>query len=644
MLTSNAGLPPKNGAFYQILVVTRISTEHQDLRSLSDQETFCRQWITDNLTGPVNVRVLESRDSGELLDRQELRDLEAFLESYVCDLVIVEDAGRICRRHRVHDIIELAIDNDTRVIAINDHVDTLFDDWKLKIGFAAMHHEVSNADTGKRIRRTLRSRHMQGLVVQCLPYGFIKPHPGASDQEVSKDPAAEPIIEEIFRRLERGTSYSEVVDWLNGEQIPTGHYVRSKRWTVSTLRNLVYNPLLKGVRVRNRLKSKRVNKTGRRKSIKASPEELLERKCPHLAFVEADRYDALIRMLDIKNAPFRRKKVNGRDSRVNVPKKRTRFPGQQMFCAICGHPMQWGGHGQVDHLVCKGAREYKCWQSATFDGNLASQKILTAVFEAIAQLPDFTEVLQTQIEQEFRSLTDHRATEEKQLHKRIKELTHELERLVALYSELENSEFVAEKFTATESELKSARYDLTQIQSHPRSVPVLPTSKQVRELATEAIESHCEDPYELSRLMRQLIPRMEAHPFRLCDGGAVVIRTKFQLNLCPLMPGLNDLTSVREVMTKTLEVDLFDPIQREMFREQIVSLRANGTYQRVIAQELGITQPAVQNALKLQERMDAMNLTDPYVIVTEPPADLRKMRRHRHDRYKFQPYDPDGVS
>jgi len=37
---------------------------------------------------------------------------------------------------------------------------------------------------------------------------------------------------------------------------------------------VTYNPILKGVRVRNRTVSRRENSTGRRKSVKAPPEEL----------------------------------------------------------------------------------------------------------------------------------------------------------------------------------------------------------------------------------------------------------------------------------------------------------------------------------------------------------------------------------
>ena len=87
------------------------------------------------------------------------------------------------------------------------------------------------------------------------------------------------------------------------------------------------NPLLKGVRERNRRMSKRVNKTGRHISVAAPPEELLQRNCPHLAFIEPERYDRILRKLENRNAKYRRKPVDGVDTRKNVSRKRTVWPG-----------------------------------------------------------------------------------------------------------------------------------------------------------------------------------------------------------------------------------------------------------------------------------------------------------------------------
>src|SRR5262249_31126832 len=156
-----------------------------------------------------------------------------------------------------------------------------------------------------------------------------------------------------------GASYSEIADWLNAQGIRPGPYARSPRWTCGLVTQLVHNPILKGVRVRNRKMSKRVNQTGRRKSVNAPASERLERHCPHLAFIDPARYDRVVRMLDARNARFRRKGTNGIDPRSGVPKKRTVWPGQHIYCGVCGRLFVYGGHGQKDHLLCRGAHDYR---------------------------------------------------------------------------------------------------------------------------------------------------------------------------------------------------------------------------------------------------------------------------------------------
>jgi hypothetical protein len=47
----------------------------------------------------------------------------------------------------------------------------------------------------------------------------------------------------------------------------------------------------------------------------------------------------------------------------------------------------------------------------------------------------------------------------------------------------------------------------------------------------------------------------------------------------------------------------------------------------------------VQNALALDRLMQQMGLMTPYQLVTEPPADYAKLRRHRNAKYRFTPLD-----
>ncbi|MFO0878157.1 MAG: recombinase family protein [Gemmataceae bacterium] len=191
----NPPLRPRRGGDLQVLGIARISTEHQDQRSLVDQEALYRRFLDDHAGLPYHLEMIAGQGSGECLDRKEAIQATAEVESGRFDLVIAEDLGRIFRRAHAHLFCELCEDHGTRLIALNDQVDTAQDNWRVLAGFATMRHEMYNADTAKRIRRTLRSRFTQGGIVQTVIYGYIKPPGIKSDAELKKDLEAEPIIE-----------------------------------------------------------------------------------------------------------------------------------------------------------------------------------------------------------------------------------------------------------------------------------------------------------------------------------------------------------------------------------------------------------------------------------------------------------------
>ena len=285
----NPPLVAKDDKTLRVLLICRVSDpgpEKQDERSLDDQEVMHREWLKSNTDLPIHFEVIAGDGSGERLDRNETAQAESKIATGEFDLVLCEDLGRIFRRMHAYLFCEAAEDANTRVIAINDHVDTAKDDWRMSAFFAAMRHEMYNADTRKRIRRTLRNRFSQGGAFQCEIYGYVKPRGAKSDQDVSKDPAAESIYDKWFSSLEDGASYSEVADWLKELGVPTGPYSRSAKWTGRMVKRVTFNPIIKGVRERNRRKSRRINKTGRRRSVIAPPEDLLLRDVPHLAFIE----------------------------------------------------------------------------------------------------------------------------------------------------------------------------------------------------------------------------------------------------------------------------------------------------------------------------------------------------------------------
>ena len=635
-------LRPRNGRRLKILAVCRISTLNQDERSLADQEASYRAWIAQHTDLPFDITVIASQGSGECLDRSEYLRAIRLVESGEFDLVITEDLGRICRRVHAHIFCEMCEDYQARLIALNDHVDTERDDWRLGSFFAVMRHETYNRDTSQRIRRSLRNRFSQGGVIQCEIYGYIKPDGVKSDQDLQKNPEAELIYDEWFRMLENGASFSEVADWLNEQGINTGPYCRSDKWDCRIVGRVTRNPIIKGVRERNRKMSRRVNRMGRRHSVNAPAEELLERHCPHLAFIEPDRYDRVIRLLKLRNSKYRRRGQDGRDTRANVPKKRTRWPGQHIYCGICGRLYVFGGHGQTDHLMCNGAREYKCWNGITVDGPLAARKLSDAIFECIANMPDFDEGFLAMIREEWHKSHDQSQSRIREISKQIERMDREVNNLVQAIRNSGGSPSLLNELQRLEQEKNTLIVERDASQLAPKPTVEIPSMDEIRRLARESFEGLAIESPEFGRQMKRMIPRIVVFPYRLIDGGRVVLRGKFKLDLSPYALGFNHGGDSPGPLRDELVVDLFNPPQRVEYRESVQRLRADGLTERQVAEQLGITITAAQRSAALTRLMNEQQLSDPYMPVVEPPEDVTKLRRHKHKRYRFEPLEGAG--
>jgi hypothetical protein len=382
--------------------------------------------------------------------------------------------------------------------------------------------------------------------------------------------------------------------------------------------------------------SKRVNQTGRRKSVPAPPGERLERHCPHLAFVEPARYDWLIHVLDQRNAKYRRKGRDGTDPRKNVPKKRTVWPGQHLDCGVCGRPLVYGGHGQKDHLVCRGALEYLCWNAITADGPLAARKLIAAIRAEVAALPDFDPVLLQLVQEGLRDGQQAQGRRQQELARQQAAAEREIGNVLAAIREAGHSSSLLEELTRLEKQ--KSQLALEQQAGRRSQSPVrVPAMADVKAFAFEAFAKLAVTSPEFGRLLRRLIPRIVVRPYRLCDGGHPVLRAHFTFSLVPLLHAAPGMERLAPALQRPLVVDLFEGPQRVTCRDRVLELTANGMGQREIARELGITQPAVQRAVALGRQMANLGIDDPYVPLTAPPEDYARWRRHKHPRYRFEP-------
>jgi len=584
------------------------------------------------------MTVLAGSGSGECLERAEYVSLLELIASEKFDAVLSEDLGRIARRIHAHLVCEHCVDHDTRLISLNDHVDTAQDGWEDHSIFAAWHHERSNRDTSKRIKRTHSTRFQQG---GCLPlpiFGYRKKPGAKTDDDLEKVPEAIPIFKEWFERLDRGELYAEIADWLNGIGQPTGPYCSNQKWDCAMVARVSHNWILKGARFRNKRKTKRTNSSGKYKSRKADPGDLAIRHVPSLAFFDEIYYDRVIAKADARNAKYCRAGKNGSDPLQNRPKKRTRFPGQSIFCGVCGRLFVFGGHGQTDHLMCTGAREHVCWNGITVNGPVAAEKISAAVFAEIEALAEFDATFLELVNEDAQRLDQAR---EGRLHEIVAEITRtdqEIGNVMKFIRGGDDSPRIRMELQQLEEKLRQLQYEKDHLARGSTDTVVVPPVTTVRQIARAAFKDLAIGSFEFAKLLRGLTGKIFVFPYRLCDGGHIVLRAKFQLQIANLLPDQRLQEILAKPLERSLTVDLSEkPPQRVEYRQQVMAGRGEGENEDQVARALGITKTAAQRAAALDRLMKRLGFTDPYVRLQEPPTDYSKLRRHLHPRYHFEP-------
>ena len=177
----------------------------------------------------------------------------------------------------------------------------------------------------------------------------------------------------------------------------------------------------------------------------------------------------------------------------------------------------------------------------------------------------------------------------------------------------------------------------------PSHAIVIPSAAEIMEITQNAFQDLAADSFEFAKRMRELTGEIYVYPFRLCEGAPFVLRAKLRLRLAGLLPDKRVREVLQSPLERVLKIDLFDMPPRVALREKVVAGRQGADVsgrkrsERNVAQSLGITVAAAQRAAALDRLMKRQGLTDPYVLLLEPPSDYPKFCRYLHPRYHFEP-------
>jgi hypothetical protein len=296
----------------------------------------------------------------------------------------------------------------------------------------------------------------------------------------------------------------------------------------------------------------------------------------------------------------------------------------------------------TDNLMCSGARAWQCWNSVGFNGPLAVTRLVETITAELYRLDGFDQQFRELVQEASQQGDAGPAERWAKLASREEALAREKENVLAAIAEYGPKPLFQPKISAIEAEEHALARERLEIEALRTRALELPESiAQLRSMLEERFRDLATSSTEFGDLMRQLVPEFRVYLVRLCDGGHPLSRVKVKLALAGIVPDVNKVSGLGELLTLERTLDLFEPPQRERIRESAVRLAAQGLDQRLIAQRLpeNATQTAVQRALALDRRMRELGLESPYLLLTEPPKDYAKMCRYLNPRYQFQPID-----
>lgn len=647
---SEEELKPRNGHTLLVGNVCRISgCQNQKELSLEDQEDNAAEKVAELYSGPADIKTVATKGKGERLDRPELEQIEAAYRSGEYDLFVYDDISRLIRGGEAVRLMGIGVDNGTRSICIADGIDTVDPTWEEDALNACSESVAHNQRTSMRIKQKMMNRFKKtGATAKRNIMGYIVPEEAKSFDDWVKDLEMEKFIHEGAQILRKTLNGEDVADYFRKNSVPVGPYAKNDDWDGTMALRYYRNPILKGMPQRGRMATVKHHGSGKRPS-KKNPKGPNYYAAPHLAFFEPTEFDDLVALLAESNANYCRKQVNGVDPRANVSRKRTRFPGQHVRCWYCGRTYNWGGNGDIGHLMCSGSHKYRCWNSIHIDGALVVERVRTAITDVLYQLDGFDDQFRQIVDTAHHDLTKTSDAPLKQVEIEEDQLAREKANLLASIKMFGPKQMILDEVEAIEGrerDLARRRYLLEKSAKQPLSLP-----QSVAELRA-GLEAQFQplniESFEFGDLLRQIVPEFHVYLVRLIDGGHLLPRARMKLAFKGIAPGVARVPELDDLLTHVVTVDLFEPPQRERVRVESVQLEAEGIQQRQIAREIKEQpkQAAVFKALALHRQMLALGLDSPYVVLREPPEHYPKLRRHRNRKYRFAPLDgylPPGI-
>lgn len=636
--------PP--GRKLRVLEYARYSTEEQHPSSITDQFSFCDQFLASAGVKDAHIeRISDPEISGELVSRPGIDQVKEGIRTRRWDLLLVEDSGRFFRHETAcGEMIEKAVDQDIRVIAINDDVDTAEEGWEDPLHEAMRHHARTNRYTAKRIKRKLDALWRMGAAVGQLRPGYLRKATNPDAEERKKkgpfhdevDPKWAPVVYGVYERIAKNDPPWHVAQWLTEQGLPKAANAACDSWTDKNVIALIKNQVYRGVEVyRDKIVRKHYG-TGEHRLVRNNPKEILNRQVPEMRIVPDWLWYAA------------NKKIEDRTTRNPAPPgivhplagvpRDSREPLSGIFiCGVanCGAKMHVDGRREGGYR-CSNAARGLCWNKANPLRSLVHRQIGKAITDRLLSLDGTLEAVVDCVRDRMQDDGGRKArlaklqSEEQQL------MTSRNRLLDAIEQAKEPPAVLLERLAKREEDVARVRAEIDRLKAEQALPQQLPSRQQIankiKEMATQILNMDRDVIPDL----RRLAPVIRAVPHQQFGTNQVVLRAVFELRMVALLP--DQMHSLLEgsacslnntkYMTVPITVDLFERSAGPRYGLEALAFKEQGLTLEGIGRRLGIAKRQAHIATTYGAAMAAAGITDPYLELKDALAAASRWRTH----------------
>ena len=266
--------------------------------------------------------------------------------------IMVKDMSRFGRNNAMfmYYVEEIFPNNDILFIALNDDVDTRFDENEM-MPFKSIMNEYYARDTSKKIRSVKKTTALSGgFCGSFAPYGYVVDP--ENKRKLLVDPDTAPIVKRIFELSKQGNSVHQIARTLCEDDvlIPRAYRAMKKGtletstgfkfptdWVAKNVKMILENQVYLGHMVSHKTQTKSFKN---KKPVAVPKEEWIIVRNTHEAIIDEETFELVQKFISVKKQP-------NKTGRPNI------FVGL-VKCPDCGRNMAFSNpNGREPRFRCR---------------------------------------------------------------------------------------------------------------------------------------------------------------------------------------------------------------------------------------------------------------------------------------------------